>query len=145
MKRILLIVLTATAITACKPKQDATTVKNETMKIHDQVMANHGKIIANQMKIDTLLKDMKALKQQFSSIDTIQEKTNLKTMLNRLLKAEESMNDWMHHFNPDYNNTNMDSVIYYYKTEKQKINVIDSLYKREIQESNQYLSKFKKS
>lgn len=144
MKRTLLIVLAASSFTACKPKQDVSSIKNETMKLHDEVMASHGKIIANQMKIDTLLKEMKALKQLFPAIDTLQEKTALTTTLNNLLKAEESMNDWMHRFNPDYNSTNLDSVINYYKTEKQKINAIDSLYKKEIKESNLYLSKFKK-
>lgn len=144
MKKTLLIVLAVSGIAACKPRQDAGNVKNETMKLHDEVMADHGKIVANQMRIDTLLKEMKTLKQLFPAIDTLQEKTTLTITLNNLFKAEESMNNWMHNFNPDFESKSEDSVITYYKTEKQKIRAIDSLYKKEIKKSDLYLLKFKK-
>ncbi|MNY82604.1 hypothetical protein D3C86_2248100 [compost metagenome] len=58
--------------------------------------------------------------------------------------AEDSMNDWMHKFEPDVTGKSNDEAIQYFEAEKAKIATIDSLYKVEIKVSGEYLSKFKK-
>ncbi|TKC02748.1 hypothetical protein FA045_04765 [Pedobacter cryotolerans] len=129
---------------ACKPKADVNTIKDETMKLHDVVMANHSKIIGHQMKIDTLLKNLVDLKTKFPSIDTAAEKLEMQKLMIDLVKAEESMNDWMHNFNGDFKNEADTAVYNYYKKEHDKIAKVDELYKSEIKKSDTYLAKFKK-
>lgn len=136
--------LIAIVAMACTPKENASAIKEETMKLHDQVMADHSKIIANQMKIDTLLLSLSTLKAEIPTLDTLVEKEALRKLKTNLVVAEESMNDWMHKFNADYNNEVDWEVIHYYKQQRDKIAKIDSLYRKEIKRSNTYLTKFKK-
>lgn len=144
MKKLITVCSIAIATISCKPKADVNKVKEETMELHDVVMANHGKIIDNQMKIDTLLKDLNDLKVKFPAIDTAVEKAEMTKLLENLVKAEESMNDWMHNFNADYQNKPDTAILNYYQKEYNKISKVDQLYKNEIKKSSTYLAKFKK-
>lgn len=144
MKTLILIAAMAIFAVACQPKADVTTIKDETMKLHDVVMADHSKIIGNQMKIDTLLRSLGDLKTKFPTIDTAAEKVELQKLMTDLVKAEESMNDWMHNFNGDFKNEADTAVYNYYKKEHDKIAKVDELYKTEIKKSDTYLIKFKK-
>jgi hypothetical protein len=144
MKKLIIIAAYAIFALACKPKADVTTIKDETMKLHDVVMADHSKIIGNQMKIDTLLKNLGDLKTKFPAIDTATEKVEMQKLMTDLVKAEESMNDWMHNFNGDFKNEADTAIYNYYKREHDKIAKVDELYKTEIKKSDTYLAKFKK-
>lgn len=144
MKKLILIAAMAIFAVACQPKTDANTIKEETMKLHDVVMADHSKIIGNQMKIDTLLKNLGDLKTKFPTIDTAAEKIEMQKLMTDLVKAEESMNDWMHNFNGDFKNEADTAVYNYYIKEHDKIAKVDELYKSEIKKSDTYLAKFKK-
>jgi hypothetical protein len=143
MKQLNILLIPLLFIFSCTEKDNSNTIKDETMKLHDEVMANHSKIIANQMKIDTLLWDLKKVKARIPMLDTLTEKTELSKLKAELMLAEESMNDWMHNFNPDFTNTSEWEVIHYYKKERDKIAKVDELYKREIKRSDNYLNKFK--
>ncbi len=129
---------------ACEPKENGLSIKDETMKLHDLVMANHSKIITNQMAIDTLLGSLSKTKAQIPLLDTIAEKAALSKLKNDLVMAEDSMNNWMHQFNADFNSKLDWEVIHYYKQERDKIARISELYKKEIKRSDSYLKKFKK-
>ncbi len=144
MTKLITVCLIAIATISCKPKADVNKVKEETMELHDVVMANHGKIIDNQMKIDTLLKGLNDLKAKFPAIDTAVEKAEMTMLLENLVKAEESMNDWMHNFNADYQNKLDTAILNYYQKEYNKISKVDQLYQNEIKKSSTYLAKFKK-
>nr|WP_121272324.1 hypothetical protein [Pedobacter schmidteae] len=144
MKQLIGILLVAIVATACKQNVDYKAVRDEVMKFHDVVMADHGVIVNNQMKLDTLVKDLKGLKTQFPEIDTLKEKETIKALINELTKAENSMNDWMHQFEPDVTGKSNEAAVKYFNDEKAKIAAVDSLYKREIKLSNAYLTKFKK-
>lgn len=144
MKKLILIAAIAIFAVACQPKTDVNTIKEETMKLHDVVMADHSKIIGNQMKIDTLLKNLGDLKTKFPTIDTAAEKIEMQKLMTDLVKAEESMNDWMHNFNGDFKNEADTAIYNYYKNEHDKIAKVDELYKSEIKKSDTYLAKFKK-
>ena len=114
------------------------------MKFHDVVMEDHGILVNNQMKLDSMLKEMPALKTRFPSTDTLKEKEVMKATLSRLNVAEELMNDWMHKFEPDVTGKSNEDAIKYFRAERIKIGKIDSLYKAEIQSSDAYLKQFRK-
>ncbi|WP_316818984.1 hypothetical protein [Pedobacter nyackensis] len=147
MKKIAVIFFMAIVAIACnqqKKETDYKVVRDEVMKFHDVVMADHGAIVSNQMKLDTLIKDLKGLKLKFPDIDTLKEKETITALIQDLTKAEDSMNDWMHKFEPDVTGKSNDVAVQYFKDEKAKIVAVDSLYKKEIGLSNAYLEKFKK-
>jgi len=148
MKNILGILFMAIVVVACNQQQkqetDYKVVRDEVMKFHDVVMADHGVIVNNQMKLDTLLKDLKGLKSKFPDVDTLKEKDAITALVKDLTKAEDSMNDWMHKFEPDVTGKSNEVAVQYFKEEKAKIAAVDSLYKKEIGLSNAYLEKFKK-
>ncbi|WP_316811567.1 hypothetical protein [Pedobacter heparinus] len=137
-------ILLISIIAACKPGVDYKTVRDEVMKFHDIVMADQGVVVNNQMKLDTLLKDMKDLKTRFPAIDTGKEKETINALMADLTKAENSMNDWMHKFEPDVSGKSNEAAVQYFKAEMAKIVAVDSLYKQEIKSSGAYLHKFGK-
>lgn len=132
------------ALAACHQEPDYKAVRDDVMKFHDIVMADHGIIVNNEMKLDTLMKELGHLKKQFPEIDTLKEKNNIKVLRDRLTKAEDSMNDWMHAFEPDVSGKSNTEAIQYFKDEKGKIAAIDSIYKVEIKASSDYLTRFRK-
>lgn len=144
MKYTIGVLLLIMIVISCKQGENYKDVRDEVMKFHDVVMEDHGKIVSNQMKLDTLLRSMKILKQQFPETDTLKEKTDINVLLKRLTGSEESMNDWMHKFEPDVTGKSNEEAIKYFKEEKTKIYKIDSLYKADIAVSDAYLTKFKK-
>jgi len=143
MKKIAGIVLLA-VLAACQQGTDYKVVRDDVMKFHDTVMADHGIIVSNQIKLDTLLKDFKALKKAFPEMDTLKEGTAMTALKLELVKAENVMNNWMHQFEPDVTGKSNEEAVKYFEAEKKKIADIDSIYKQEIKISNEYLIKFRK-
>jgi hypothetical protein len=131
-------------VISCKQGENYKDVRDEVMKFHDVVMEDHGKIVSNQMKLDTLLQSLKLVKQRFPETDTLKEKNAISALLKQLTSSEESMNDWMHKFEPDVTGKSNEEAVTYFKEEKTKIRKIDSLYKADIAVSDAYLNKFKK-
>jgi GTPase involved in cell partitioning and DNA repair len=148
MKRIIFIAFIVIIAAACTQQNKDTTdykaVRDEVMKFHDVVMGDHSTLVNNQMKLDTLLKNLSGLKIKFPDVDTLKEEQAITEMLKDLSKAEDEMNDWMHKFEPDVTGKSNEVAVQYFKDERKKIEVIDSLYKQEIKLSDDYLSKFKK-
>lgn len=144
MKTFLGVLLCAITAISCTQKANYKTERDEVMKFHDVVMEDHGSLVANEMKIDSLMKDLPALKKEFPELDTLREKGVLKATLERLTVAENLMNDWMHKFEPDVTGKSDEDAVQYFKNERVKIARIDSLYKVEIKSSTTYLTKFRK-
>lgn len=144
MRKLVGLFCVSLAAAACTPKEDYKTVRDEVMKFHDEVMVDQSTVVNNQMKLDTLLKDLKGLKQRFPEVDTAKEKVAITGLIADLTKAEDGMNDWMHKFEPDVTGKSNEVAVQYFKAEKAKIAAVDSLYKKEIKSSGDYLSKFKK-
>jgi GTPase involved in cell partitioning and DNA repair len=148
MKKIIVVAFIALIAAACTQQSNGTTdykaVRDEVMKFHDVVMGDHSALVNNQMKLDTLLKNLSGLKIKFPDVDTVKEKQVILAMVNDLSKAEDQMNDWMHKFEPDVTGKSNEVAVQYFQDEQKKIEIIDSLYKREIKLSDDYLSKFKK-
>lgn len=144
MRKLIGVLFVSVAAVACAPKEDYKTVRDEVMKFHDVVMVDQSTVVGNQMKLDTLLKDLKGLKTRFPEVDTIKEKTAITALITDLTKAEDGMNDWMHKFEPDASGKSNEAAVEYFKAEKAKIAAVDSLYKKEIKLSGDYLKKFNK-
>lgn len=144
MKNLLVALLCISLGAACTQEANYKTERDEVMKFHDVVMADNGLLVNNGMKLDTLLRNLPALKAKFPAMDTLQQKEEMQAVLERLNKAEELMNDWMHAFEPDITGKSNEEAIKYFKAERVKIGRIDSLYKTEIKASTMFLKKLGK-
>jgi len=144
MKKTTILVLFSMLAIGCQQQLSYKQVRDEVMNYHDEVMADHGKILKNQLRLDTLLRDLSSVALSRPGLDTVREKRTITEMRERLQKSEETMNDWMHQFEPDVTGKSNEEAVQYFKNEKAKIAAIDSLYKAEIRASDTYLSKFTK-
>jgi len=144
MKRFLFILAVAAGAIGCTQTVNYKTERDEVMKFHDVVMEDQGVLVDNQMKLDSMLRDMPAVKQKFPALDTAKERVVMKIALESLTHAEGLMNDWMHKFEPDVTGKSNEAAVAYFKAERKKIAKIDSLYKGQIKASNLYLSKFRR-
>lgn len=133
-----------TAFMACKPAVDYKQKREEVIKYHDVVMADAGQVVDKQMRLTAMLKDLAALKTKNPGLDTLVERDSILAVQARLNHADEAMNDWMHHFEPDVTGKSDAEAITYFEGEKVKIQRVDSLFKQEIKFADCYLSKFKK-
>ncbi|RZM11336.1 MAG: NACHT domain-containing protein [Pedobacter sp.] len=77
-------------------------------------------------------------------LDTVSEKSKMQAILADLTKAEDSMNDWMHKFEPDYSNKPHEEVVKYMTAQEASITHVDSVTKAAIKASWQFLAKHKK-
>jgi PBP1b-binding outer membrane lipoprotein LpoB len=133
MKRILLILLTASALFGCSNKKaEKSAVMDQVMKVHEKVMEVDGQVIANRMKLDTLLKD-----------NTLAAKDTALQLNKKLTAAEDAMEDWMHKFDYEQKGKSDEEVITYMNNQKKLIMAIDSQLNIAVTESNLYLKKIK--
>lgn len=144
MKKLVGAMLLAITAVACTQPVDYKKERDAVMKFHDVVMGDHSMIVNYQMKLDTIQQNMAALKTKHPEIDTLKEKETITALLKDLAAAEDSMNDWMHKFEPDITGKSNEEAIQYFQKEKAKIVAVDSLYKKEIKSSEDYFSKFRK-
>jgi len=144
MKYLVVALLCAGLTSSCTQHANYKTEREEVMKFHDILMEDNSTLVNNGMKIDSLMKNLPALKASFKELDTAKEKEVMRNMVGRLNKAEELMNDWMHTFEPDITGKSNEQAVTYFKAERIKIGKIDSLYKQEIKSSTDYLLKFKR-
>jgi hypothetical protein len=84
------------------------------------------------------------LKLKNPKIDTLIEKDSILAVQMHLEAADDSMNNWMHHFEPDVTGKSNEEAVHYFEEEKVKIQKVDSLFKREIKSADAYLRKFNK-
>jgi len=142
MKNVITAMFLLAGVIACKQSVNYKTERDEVMKFHDIVMEDQEKLTANQLKLDTLLKSLPALKKQFRTMDTLKEKVNMLETQAKLNKAEGLMNQWMQQFEPDISGKSNDEAVRYFRAERVKIGVIDSIYRVEIKTSTNYLARF---
>src|SRR5690606_5225472 len=95
------------------------------------------------LKLDTLKRNLASLKSRHPEIDTTALKSEIGAIVQKLSRAEASMNNWMLKFEPDASDkSNLEAVAYFNK-EMRKIAEIDTVYRREIKSSDAFLEKFK--
>lgn len=144
MKIFITALILLAGVTACEQGVNYKTERDGVMKFHDVVMEDQGKLTVNQLKLETLLKSLPALKKQVYTMDTLKEKVTMLETLRKLNKAERLMNQWMQDFEPDISGKSNDEAVKYFREERVKIGVIDSVYRVEIASSTAYLSRFKR-
>src|SRR5437879_3727118 len=113
MKNLLIITLISLALCACSDsKKQEKDLLDNILKVHDKVMGNDEALMKNKMQLDSLLK--------LPATDTA-EKVNMKALDTKLVAAEESMETWMHKFEPDVTGKSHDVIIKYYSEQKRGI------------------------
>ncbi len=144
LKKLFLVALILSAgIAGCRQGDDYKNIRKEVIKLHDEVMAKNDLLVGQEMKIDTMLRNLDSLKRSNTQMDTIIERKKLTSLLEGLQSAEESMNNWMHNFEPDTEGKSDKESADYFKDEKTKIKRVDSLYEVRTKQAAEYLSRFK--
>ncbi|KEQ28261.1 hypothetical protein N180_01100 [Pedobacter antarcticus 4BY] len=144
MKKITQICFLTIGLLACKNGADYKVIRQEVLDAHDKVMLDGEVAITNKMKLDTLGTSLDSLVKIKVISDTLVERQKITALQAELNHADEQMNDWMHNFKADLEGKSKDEAAIYFKTEKEKVQSLDSLYQEAIKASEAYLSKFKK-
>lgn len=133
MKKLLLAAVTGSILfsSCADPKQKQKSLLDDIIKSHDELMKDDAKAQMNKLKLDTLLKQKPALKDQITFMSA------------ELVQADSSMEDWMHNFNPDYNGKSNEEVETYLNDQKKKLSQVDAQLKTATQKANQFISQNK--
>lgn len=133
MKKIVIAVFIGFTLLGCTDKKtQEKALLDEVIKVHDKVMDGDEQLMKNKMRLDTLVKN-----------STASEKDSAVVYVKLLDNAENSMDDWMHKFNPDQTGKSHDETMAYLGSQKKQIMAIDSQLNAAINESNKYLLKVK--
>jgi hypothetical protein len=136
MKKLLYAAFIGLALSSCSDtKKQEKDLLDKILKLHDKVMGNDEALMKNKMQLDSLLKQ--------PAKDTA-EKVNMKALDIKLQASEETMENWMHNFEPDVTNKSHDEIMKYYSAQQKSIMSVDSQMNVAITESNKYLSNRKK-
>ncbi|WP_345330638.1 hypothetical protein [Mucilaginibacter defluvii] len=137
MKKIIYLLLFPLILTACDSEADNKAQErklfDEVISIHNEVMNYEGMILENKAKLDTLAKMLKDKSLQDSVL----------TLSENLQQADAAMSEWMHQFEPDYSQKTHKEAIKYLADQKASITQIDSVTKKAIKASWQFLSNHK--
>lgn len=145
MKNNWVILILLLAFAACKDnKKDEKALESQVMDLHEKVMADGETAIQNKMKMDTLLLKKDSIKTAYPTLDTSVENKTMRNLSSQILKADDTMSDWMHNYNPDFKGKSHEEIMQYLAQQKNKVTQINARYKAVIQTSNQYLLKYKK-
>lgn len=139
-----IVIVLPLVFTACKNAPEARLLKEQVISLHDSIMAKNDHVVHLEMKIDSLLKNMKNLSRQDSSLDTTLFKERLSSLQGKLKSAEEKMNDWMYKFEPDASSKTEEAAKDYFFEQKKTLVDLKHIYDSYISESDSYLSKMKK-
>lgn len=140
ISRLSLLFFIVAGMAACSPSNDYLKVREDVMTLHDSVMMKNDRIVNQEMKIDTLLRNLGRLKSSKPNVDTADVRKNLSALQKELEMAEESMNEWMHRFQPDVEGKSNQEAVTYFTKEAEKIKKIDQLYDEKIKKADTYLS-----
>lgn len=145
MKSALSLIFFCLLLWACNShKNNEEALQDTIIKLHDQAMPKSGMVMNNKMRLDTLLNQLDSLKKLNPSLDTLAEKQHIKALMTQLENADNAMSDWMNQFNPDNEAKIHKDAMEYLKNEKHKIEAIDTQFSAILDESNQYLSSYKR-
>lgn len=121
----LLLLLAVALFGACNQTPDANRqLQDEMIAIHDEVMPMMGTFVRDIQKIDTILLNLDDYKTANPDLDTAQQRVELTELQNRLEKAHDSMNEWMHDLNLNFEGKSNDEIKAYLEVEKTKMEEI---------------------
>jgi hypothetical protein len=145
MKNKLIIAALLLIFAACKDsKKEEKALENQVMDLHEQVMGDGETAIQNKMKMDTLILKKDSVKRALPALDTSAENKTMRLLSSQILKADDTMSDWMHNYNPDFRGKSHEEIMQYLEQQKKQVTQINAQYNSVIKTSNQYLLKYKK-
>jgi|SRR5690606_14181202 len=100
-------------------------IQDEMIAIHDEVMPMMGTFVRNIQEIDSILLNVDEYKANDPSLDTAQQRVELTELRDRLETAHDSMNNWMHDLNLNFEGKSDDQIKAYLEVEKKKIQDIN--------------------
>ncbi len=140
MKNIFLLSLTfALFFVGCSSSSDNNRkIQDEMIAIHDEVMPMMGTFVRDIQKIDSILLNIDEYKTQNPRLDTAE----LTQLRDRLETTHDSMNDWMHDLNLNFEGKSDDQIKAYLEVEKDKIQDINNEFIEVSDVAKQTLSKY---
>lgn len=146
MKTLLLSVsaLLVLLATACNTNDHSNQqqLQDEMIAVHDEVMPMMSTFAHNSMAIDSILTHFKEIKIENPEIDTTEQKEKLTALKVKLDHANDSMNDWMHDLNLDFDKMSKEEVKEYLEQQRSKVDDINKQFKELDAESKEALSPF---
>ncbi len=136
MKKLFVVASIGLILGACTDsRKQEKDLLNEILKVHDRLMGQDEQLMKNKMQLDSLIK--------LPAKDSA-EKTAMKSLDLKLKTAEESMENWMHDFEPDLTGKSHEEILKYYNEQKKGILSVDAQMNTALSESNKYLSNLSK-
>ena len=137
MKNVLIALLGILLITSCTNKQKAAQDKlyQQVMDVHDELMP----------KMDDLMKLQKQIRAKIDSVKSSADSTNvdeisrLEAIRHDLENSQDAMMDWMHQFEPNFEDKVQEDAMKYLKDQKDKIQKAGEMTNSAIKEAQDAL------
>jgi hypothetical protein len=126
----LIAMLMASLCFSCKQELDYKTIRAEVVARHDKVMNDADLANGQKSVLDSIYRSVKA-----SGNDTLK----LAETIRKVDEANQQMENWMNHFEPDVSGKSNEEALTYFKAELKKINDLDKQFKVVIIHSDRYL------
>ncbi|UOE52523.1 hypothetical protein MTO98_15715 [Mucilaginibacter sp. SMC90] len=126
-------------IPACKGSTNEQDPRQSILSKHDELMQKGEQAMTIKMQLDTL--QLSHFTSGGLGEDTIPLAQQKKDVRSSLIKADETMEDWMHHYKADYKGNSTKQTRAYFDTEAEKLKKLDGLYDKTITEANTLLQK----
>lgn len=140
MKKIFAATLSVMVLFSCNNnKKQEDDAFNQIMKVHDSVMALDEKLTNDKAKLDTIRHNPLAI------ANTVAEKEKVQTLIDQLGAAEDSMDKWMHQFEPDQSNKAHDAKMKYFDEQKKQIMSVDTQINNAIKAADQFIKDHQKT
>ncbi|MGN7990573.1 hypothetical protein ACTJKC_24765 [Pedobacter sp. 22226] len=121
---------------SCKQEQDYKTLRSEVVARHDKVMNDADLANGQKMVLDSIYRSVKS---SGNKSDVLVDSVALIEVIGGIEKANNQMESWMNHFDPDISGKSEAEAIDYFKVELKKINNLDRQFKAAIVRSDRYL------
>lgn len=138
-----LLILFLFVLAACdNSKQEQADLQKEVIDTHDILMVQMDDLMNKKLKLDSIAADFETAVVKQPSTDTIALKSTIDSLKSELTKADDSMMQWMHQFNPDYTGKSHEEIMAYLNEQKVKIDSVKTLFTTSLTKSEALISKF---
>ncbi|WP_419788562.1 hypothetical protein [Mucilaginibacter sp. SP1R1] len=124
---------------ACSGSKNEPDTQHYILSKHDKLMLKGEQAMTIKMQLDTL--QLSHITFDDPGSDTIRLAEEKNVVRSSLIKADETMEDWMHQYKADYKGNSTDETKAYFDTEADKLNKLDGLYDKAITEADALLQK----
>jgi len=132
----LLVIIVACLWVSCKQEQDYKTLRSEVVARHDKVMNDADLANSQKAVLDSIYRSVKS---SGNKPDILVDSVTLIEVISGIEEANQQMESWMNHFDPDISGKSEREALDYFKVELKKINNLDRQFKAAIVRSDRYL------